>query len=1347
MKKKLLFLIFFIVLPFAIHAQVGIGVEDPHASAALEIVSKEKGFLISRMTLEEKNAIHNPAESLLIYQTDGEVGFYYFDGSFWVYLNSIKQINADWNSTSGVSEILNKPSISKAGISGDFNDLENIPAFVLVSDTSKMLLPYLTVDKIQTFLDGKASVADLNKEIARAIIAEEKLAKDLQAEVTRATLTESVLQVNIENVKEKLENQIKTNADKISTNTTGINSLNIAVNQNATSINTLDTKVSMNTTDVQSNANNILSNAGDIAILKSTVSQNSSVITSNATSIQTNATDIALKENSSNKSTDGTLSDETDTKFPTEKAVKTFVEGKVSTLNTASTNIQTELDATQFGSGLTNDGTYVANAATNYINTASSLKDATEKLDGQAKTNADNIATNKTGITGLNTQVSTNSSDIQTIETTIEDNISKITGLISRVGLTESDIETIETTVANNITEVSGLVTQVGANQSNIENIQTAIGTINTAIPTLTTSIAQKENTLNKSTDGTFTNENDIKFPTVKAVKTYVDGKVTAINSTTEAFQTELNATQTGAGLQTNGSYVANTTSNYLSTASSLKDADEKLDIQAKANAEAISTINTLDVGRIYLGNLENKATEVAISGDITLNNSGVSAIGANKVNSAMILDETILTADIANNAVNTDKLDNLAVTAEKLAIAAVTGDKLANFSVTSDKLANAAVTADKLATLSVTTSKIADASITSSKILDGTITNAVISASAEISGTKINPNFGTQNIITSGKLTTGAITLPNLDGTTGQVLSTNGDGVVTWITPSSASSSDFVDLTSDQTVGGVKSFENDILVNGQNIGSGASNDNSNIAFGNGALEKNVYGQNNTALGALALTNNTDGDMNTAVGNGAMYYNTTGIQNTATGRYALFSNTEGIYNTSLGFGAGSSIEGSNNTMVGANTNGTATTENSTALGYGAIVSTDNTIQLGNTSVTDVKTSGTLTANAFVGDGSQLTNLPSSGGLVSIIEGENTGYRRADANAANYGDIGNGAVDLSISDYSNSQNGATGYASVAMGELTIASGANSTAMGNITEASGDGSTAMGTATGASGIRSTAMGFSTFASGPYSTAMGRQGRATGENSTAMGSATTASGTNSIAMGFFTRASDYGSLVLGQFNSRGSTATSATAFSANAPALVIGNGTGSSAKSDAFVVDFSGNVTSSGTLTAGAITLPNTDGSSGQLLSTNGLGTVTWTSSLADGTTATTQAANDNSNKIATTAYVDQKVTSGSVLDMEIQSLDGAMVEGVKTIFLSNQISNNVELLTLNGGVKGQEINLVFAPSNFESYMTLIINPGGNMGIFPGVSFSTGMTGGIVLIFDGQYWRVMNRPNNSF
>ncbi len=68
-------------------AQVGIGTSSPDASARLQIdanaATNAKGFLIPRVTATEKSSIVSPANGLMVYQTDGSKGFYYYDGTAW----------------------------------------------------------------------------------------------------------------------------------------------------------------------------------------------------------------------------------------------------------------------------------------------------------------------------------------------------------------------------------------------------------------------------------------------------------------------------------------------------------------------------------------------------------------------------------------------------------------------------------------------------------------------------------------------------------------------------------------------------------------------------------------------------------------------------------------------------------------------------------------------------------------------------------------------------------------------------------------------------------------------------------------------------------------------------------------------------------------------------------------------------------------------------------------------------------------------------------------------------------------------------------------------------------------
>lgn len=81
--KLISFITALFFFPYFILAQVGIGTTSPAASAKLEISSTNKGFLPPRMTESQKNAISSPATGLLVFQTDGSSGYYYYDGGKW----------------------------------------------------------------------------------------------------------------------------------------------------------------------------------------------------------------------------------------------------------------------------------------------------------------------------------------------------------------------------------------------------------------------------------------------------------------------------------------------------------------------------------------------------------------------------------------------------------------------------------------------------------------------------------------------------------------------------------------------------------------------------------------------------------------------------------------------------------------------------------------------------------------------------------------------------------------------------------------------------------------------------------------------------------------------------------------------------------------------------------------------------------------------------------------------------------------------------------------------------------------------------------------------------------------
>ena len=96
--------------------------------------------------------------------------------------------------------------------------------------------------------------------------------------------------------------------------------------------------------------------------------------------------------------------------------------------------------------------------------------------------------------------------------------------------------------------------------------------------------------------------------------------------------------------------------------------------------------------------------------------------------------------------------LGDVTVSSNGTAIAINTG------AVTSAKILDGTIATGDIADDAITSAKIANAAVTTNEIQNLTIINNDISNSAAIAGTKINPNFGSQNIITSGGITTNGV-------------------------------------------------------------------------------------------------------------------------------------------------------------------------------------------------------------------------------------------------------------------------------------------------------------------------------------------------------------------------------------------------------------------------------------------------------------------------------------------------------------------------------------------------------------------------------------------------------------
>ena len=127
MFKKLIYLFILSFVLISGFAQTGIGTTTPDASAKLDITSTTKGLLVPRMTSTQKAAISSPANGLLVYQTDGVIGFYVNSGTSaspsWL------RINTDWTK-SGNDISFTTGNISTTGaLTGGNSSTSNISGF------------------------------------------------------------------------------------------------------------------------------------------------------------------------------------------------------------------------------------------------------------------------------------------------------------------------------------------------------------------------------------------------------------------------------------------------------------------------------------------------------------------------------------------------------------------------------------------------------------------------------------------------------------------------------------------------------------------------------------------------------------------------------------------------------------------------------------------------------------------------------------------------------------------------------------------------------------------------------------------------------------------------------------------------------------------------------------------------------------------------------------------------------------------------------------------------------------------------------------------------------------------
>ena len=116
---------------------IGVGTTMPSTSAIMELKSSTAGFLIPRMTAIERFSISSPEDGLLVYQTDLNRGFYYYD--YWA---------GQWNQL-GVGDQWSL--FGNAGTSPGFH-------FIGTLDSTDIVLKTNSIERMRIGSSGNVSI-------------------------------------------------------------------------------------------------------------------------------------------------------------------------------------------------------------------------------------------------------------------------------------------------------------------------------------------------------------------------------------------------------------------------------------------------------------------------------------------------------------------------------------------------------------------------------------------------------------------------------------------------------------------------------------------------------------------------------------------------------------------------------------------------------------------------------------------------------------------------------------------------------------------------------------------------------------------------------------------------------------------------------------------------------------------------------------------------------------------------------------------------------------------------------------------------------------------------------------
>lgn len=349
--------------------------------------------------------------------------------------------------------------------------------------------------------------------------------------------------------------------------------------------------------------------------------------------------------------------------FTNANEIKSVVNNNATELTSTQADVATNTSG--IATNVTNIATNAADIATNVTNIATNTSGVAANL-ASIGTNTTDIATNTSGIATNVNNISTNTTDIATNTSDIATNVTNISTNTTNIATNTSGIATNVSNIAANTSALAGKADLTGATFTGSVTSPDFIGDLNGAIR------FEAKN----ASGSTLLKGKVVAISGVSGNETLVDladaddvasrpafGLVFADANNNAACEVvtfgNLSGLNTSAFTEGDTLYVSTVAGELVNVAPT----GEAVDIQnigrvirSHASAGIIkvggagraNATPNLDSAKMFLGNASNQSVSVAMSGDVTIDNTGATTVGT--INSIPV---ATVTSDIATNASN----------------------------------------------------------------------------------------------------------------------------------------------------------------------------------------------------------------------------------------------------------------------------------------------------------------------------------------------------------------------------------------------------------------------------------------------------------------------------------------------------------------------------------------------------------------------------------------------------------------------------------------------------------------------------------------------------------------------